>query len=144
MTTKDYLNQIRDAKSKIARAQERINEKRNLLTSISVSTENEHVQSSSDPDKIAVMIADILDMESELQVVVNESLQLEREIAHQIDTIEDWRLRELLHWRYVCCKTFDNIAYERMHITFRYALMLHKKALRAFEERYGEYYKTVH
>ena len=141
MTTKDYLNQIRDMRQKIKRTQENIDAKRELLTSISVKSDGERVQSSSDPDKMAMMVADILDREAELQVFISNYIQKEREIAYQIDSLEDWHSRELLQWRYVQCETFEKIAGDRMNITFRHIMRLHKIALRDFENKYGEFYR---
>ena len=140
MTTKDYLNQLRNMKNAIIRSQERIDEKRNMLTSISVKTSDERVQSSSNPDKMAMMISDILDSEAELQVYIRDCMQKEREISHQIESIEDWRYREILYWRYVIGETFEKIAVNRMNLTFRHVMRLHKQALKDFEDKYRNYY----
>lgn len=140
MTTKDYLNQLRNMKNAIIRSQERIDEKRSMLTSISVKTSDERVQSSSNPDKMAMMISDILDSEAELQVYIRDCMQKEREISQQIESIEDWRYREILYWRYVIGEPFEKIAVNRMNLTFRHVMRLHKQALKVFEEKYRNYY----
>lgn len=140
MTTKDYLNQIRNMKNAIIRSQERIDEKRSMLTSISVKTSDERVQSSSNPDKVAMMVADILDSEAELQVYIRNCMQTEREISQQIESLEDWRYREILYWRYVIGEPFEKIAVNRMNLTFRHVMRLHKQAIKEFEGKYRNYY----
>lgn len=140
MTTKDYLNQLRNMKNAIIRSQERIDEKRNMLTSISVKTSDERVQSSSNPDKMAMMISDILDSEAELQVYIRDCMQKEREISQQIESLEDWRYREILYWRYVIGEPFEKIAVNRMNLTFRHVMRLHKQAIKEFESKYRNYY----
>jgi len=141
MTTKEYLSQIKDMRDRIKEKQAQIDNLRSLLTSISVNTESERVSSSSDPDKIGKMISDILDREAELKVYVDEYLQKEKEITHQIDSMKNSRCRSILHWRYVECETFENIAAIAMDISFRHALRLHGQALIEFENEFGEFYK---
>ena len=141
MTTKEYLWQIKDMKRRVAEKQSEIDSMRNMLTSISVRTDDERVQSSSDPDKIGSMISDILDRESELKILVSGFLRKEKEIAKQIDSMENYRHREILHWRYVEGLTLENIAVNFMHITFRHATRLHGQALIEFEKKFGKNYK---
>jgi len=141
MTTKEYLSQIKDMRDRIKEKQAQIDNLRSLLTSISVNTENERVSSSSDPDKIGKMISDILDREAELKVYVDEYLQKEKEITHQIDSMKNPKCRAILYWRYVACMTFENIAANAMELSFMHTFRLHGQALIEFEKEFGEFYK---
>ena len=140
LTTKEYLGQIRDFKKRVSEKQAEIDTMRESLTSISVNLENERVSSSSDPDKIGSMVSSILDREAELEVLVKRFVEKERIISEQIDGMENYRCREILHWRYVEEKTFEDISANCMYITFRHAVRLHGRALREFEDQYGEFY----
>ena len=141
MTTKEYLWQIKDMKRRVAEKQSEIDSMRNMLTSISVRTDDERVQSSSDPDKIGSMISDILDRESELKTLVEAFLRKEKEISEQIDSIENSRQREILHWRYVECLPLEKVAVNYMEISFRHATRIHGQALIEFEKKFGKNYK---
>ena len=141
MTTKEYLWQIKDMKRRVAEKQSEIDSMRNMLTSISVRTDDERVQSSSDPDKIGSMISDILDRESELKVLVEAFLRKEKEISEQIDSMENSRQREILHWRYVECLPLEKVAVNYMEISFRHATRIHGQALIEFEKKFGKNYK---
>ena len=141
MTTKEYLWQIKDMKRRVAEKQSEIDSMRNMLTSISVRTDDERVQSSSDPDKIGSMISDILDRESELKVLVEAFLRKEKEISEQIDGMENSRQREILHWRYVECLPLEKVAVNYMEISFRHATRIHGQALIEFEKKFGKNYK---
>lgn len=141
MTTKEYLSQIKEMRDRIKEKQSQINDLRSLSTSITVNTENERVSSSSDPDKIGKITADILDREAELCVYINEYLQKEKEISCQIDSLKNNKCRAILHWRYVECMTFENIAAIAMKISFMHTFRLHGQALQEFEQKFGELYK---
>ena len=141
MTTKEYLWQIKDMKRRVAEKQSEIDSMRNMLTSISIRTDDERVQSSSDPDKIGSMISDILDRESELKTLVEAFLRKEKEISEQIDGMENSRQREILHWRYVECLPLEKVAVNYMEISFRHATRIHGQALIEFEKKFGKNYK---
>ena len=141
MTTKEYLWQIKDMKRRVAEKQSEIDSMRNMLTSISVRTDDERVQSSSDPDKIGSMISDILDRESELKTLVEAFLRKEKEISEQIDSMENSRQRESLHWRYIECLPLEKVAVNYMEISFRHATRIHGQALIEFDKKFGKNYK---
>ena len=141
MTTKEYLWQIKDMKRRVAEKQSEIDSMRNMLTSISVRTDDERVQSSSDPDKIGSMISDILDRESELKTLVEAFLRKEKEISEQIDSMENSRQREILHWRYIECLPLEKVAVNYMEISFRHATRIHGQALIEFDKKFGKNYK---
>ena len=140
MTTKEYLWQIKDTKNRVKEKQAQIDSMRSALVNISPKVSDERVSSSSDPDKMGTMIANILERESELKERIEIFLAKEKEISNQIDSLPNFRQREVLHWRYVEDKKFEDIAVNCMDISFRHVMRLHKKALRSFEEIYGELY----
>ena len=140
MTTKEYLNQIRESRKRVNEKQEQINTMREQLTSVSVKLDGERVSSSSDPDKIGAMVANILEREAELKALLDKYLEKERLISEQIDSMPNYRCREILHWRYVEQKTFEEISANYMFVSFRHAVRLHGRALREFETQYGHLY----
>ena len=101
MTTKEYLMQAVRLKRCADDKAEQINSLRSLLTSISVNTSDVNVQSSSDHDKMAGLIANILDRESELRITMDEYLKIERVIASQIDSIENPVYKHVLYSKYI-------------------------------------------
>lgn len=141
MTTKQYLNQIRDVKHDIEKLQARIRDKRALLTSISVNSNDVRVQLSSDPDKMASMVANILDMESELKDSVDKSLELERKITNEIDKIKGEKYKDVLFWRYVQGYTFEMIAVTTSY-SYRQTIRIHGEALLEFQNMFGDEYKS--
>ena len=142
MTVKQYLFQVQEAKKKLLETQNLINDKRSLLTSISASTEGERVQSSASKDKIASILADILDREKELELDVQGDLNLERKITNEINEIDIPKYREVLFWRYIGGKKFDDI--ERIiGKSRRHTNRIHGEALLEFKRKYEEYFKNT-
>ena len=140
MTTKEYLLQVRRLRKCVDDKIENINILRSKLTSISVNTSDINVQSSSDPDKLGAMIADILERESELQPVLTKYLNMERTISAQIDGMENPTYRHLLYSKYINDLTFEKIAVG-MDRNWRHVIRMHGKALAEFEKKYGENYR---
>ena len=135
MTVKQYLNQIQDCRKRIKEKQEQIEQKRILAESITAGSNDVKVQSSGDYDKMASAVANIVDMESELQVMINEYLATEKVISAQIDAMDRPLEREVLHWRYVCGKTFEETSVI-IGKTYRHTTRIHGLALKNFREKY--------
>lgn len=123
--------------------QAEINRMRDRLVNITSSVSDDRVSSSSDPDKIGNMVAEVLDREAELRDIVSLCIAKEREITALIDSIEKRQYREILYWRYVEEMSFEGIAVTCMDTSYRHAIRLHGQALLDFEERYGERYKNL-
>ena len=119
---------------------EQINSLRSTLTSISVGANDVRVQSSSDPDKMASMVANILDREAELEADMKEYLTKQRLIASQIDSLENVTHRNILNDKYIVGLTFEKIAVA-MERSWRHVVRVHGRALAEFEKKFGENYK---
>lgn len=139
MTTKDYLNQISRLNRMINNKLTEITQLRELSCSISAIRNEEKVKSSSDPDKIGSTYAKIDEMERNLDKTIDEYTDKKNVIIGQIDGIEDEDYYNILFSRYIEKKTFEVIATE-MNFSYRNVTRLHGRALKAFEDKYGETY----
>ena len=139
MTTKDYLNQISRLNRMINNKLSEISQLRELSRSISAVKNEERVMSSSDPDKIGATYAKIDEMECNLDKMIDEYIEKKNLIIGQIDGIENEDYYNILFSRYIEKKTFEVIATE-MKYSWRQIIRLHGKALKAFEEKYGNSY----
>lgn len=139
MTTKDYLNQISRLNRMINNKLTEITQLRELSCSISAIGNEEKVISSSDPDKIGATYAKIDEMERNLDKMKDEYIEKKNLIIGQIDGIENEDYYDILFSRYIEKKTFEVIATE-MKYSWRQIIRLHGKALKAFEEKYGNTY----
>lgn len=139
MTTKDYLNQISRLNRMINNKLTEIAQLRELSCSISAVKNEERVLSSSDPDKIGTTYAKIDEMERNLDKMIDEYTDKKNTIIGQIDGIEDEDYYNVLFSRYIEKKTFEVIATE-MNFSYRNVTRLHGRALKVFEEKYGNNY----
>lgn len=139
MTTKDYLNQISRLNRMINNKLTEIAQLRELSCSISAVKNEERVLSSSDPDKIGTTYAKIDEMERNLDKMIDEYTDKKNTIIGQIDSIEDEDYYNVLFSRYIEKKTFEVIATE-MNFSYRNVTRLHGRALKVFEEKYGNGY----
>ena len=139
MITKDYLNQISRLNRTINNKLAEISQLRELSRSISAVKNEERVISSSDPDKIGSTYAKIDEMEHNLDKMIDEYIGKKNLIIGQIDGIENEDCYNILFSRYIEKKTFEVIATE-MKYSWRQIIRLHGKALKAFEEKYGNTY----
>lgn len=139
MTTKDYLNQISRLNRMINNKLAEVSQLRELFRSISAVKNEERVMSSSDPDKIGSTYAKIDEMEHNLDNMIDEYIEKKDLIIGQIDGIENENYYNILFSRYIEKKTFEVIATE-MKYSWRQIIRLHGKALKSFEEKYGNTY----
>ncbi len=139
MTTKDYLNQISRLNRMINNKLTEILQLKELSYSISAVRSEEKVKSSSDLDRIGSSYAKIDEMERNLDKVIDEYADKKNLIIKQIDGIEDEDFYNILFSRYIEKKTFEVIATE-MNFSYRNITRLHGRALKVFEDKYGETY----
>ncbi len=84
--------------------------------------------SSTRSDRMASIIANIADMEAQINAEIDALVDTARNIKKIIETMGDERYRSLLEMRYVNLWTFERIAHE-MGYDYRHTLRLHGEAL---------------
>lgn len=139
MTTKDYLNQISRLNRMINNKLVEIQQLKEMSCSISAITNSERVQTSLSPDKIGSNIAKIDEMERNIDSMIDAYVDKKNLIIAQIDSIEDEDCYNILFSRYIEKKTFEVIATE-LNYSWRQIVRLHGKALKIFEDKYGNGY----
>lgn len=141
MTTKQYLRQIERYQRMINNKLSEIYQLKALATGISVATDGDRVQSSGAKDRMASMVAKIVDLERETDDLVHKFTEKRQTIISQIDGIEDTNYYDVLFHRYVEYKTFEAIA-ENMNYSWRQVMRIHDDALDVFEKQYGSIYMS--
>lgn len=135
MTTKSYLSQITRLDKMIQNKLSEINQLKTMACGTTISNDIERVQTSSEKDKIGLIVSKIVDMEKEIDDMVDKRCL----IVNQIDEMENTEFYDTLAKRYILGKDLKVMAVER-NITFRYMGMIHSNALKAFEKKYGKTY----
>lgn len=139
MTTKQYLNQIARINRMINNKLAEIYQLKTMVCSISVSANEDKVQSSSDKDKLGSSVAKIVDLENEINKAIDVYVDKKERIVSQIDSIKDIMEYQVLFSRYIEYKTFEQIA-EDNNYSVRQILRIHGNALVEFEKKFGQEY----
>lgn len=139
MTTKQYLNQIDRINRIINNKLAEIYQLKTMVCSISVSANEDKVQSSSDKDKLGSAVAKIVDLENEINKAIDDYVDKKERIVSQIEAIKDIMEYQVLFSRYIEYKTFEQIA-EDNDYSVRQILRIHGNALVEFEKKFGQEY----
>ena len=129
MSAKDYLSQA-------YRIDQRINSKIEQVQSLRDLAEKATATLSDVPPskgtrnihRMEDVIAKMVDLESEINADLTHLINLKHEIVTVIKCVESPELQTLLELRYLCFKTWEQIAVE-LHFDLRWVHRLHNRAL---------------
>lgn len=139
MDTKQYLSQIERLDKMIQNKLSEIYQLKTMACSVTVSNENERVQTSSDKDRLGSAVAKIVDLEKETDSVVDSYIEKRNHIINQIDGLDNIDYYHVLSMRYVGRTTFEEIA-KNTNWSIRKVFSIHGEALKEFERLYGKEY----
>lgn len=143
MDTKQYLSQIERLDKMIQNKLSEIYQLKTMACSITVSNENDRVQTSSDKDRLGSVVTKIVDLEKETDKLVDSFIDKRSHIISQIDELDNIDYYHVLSMRYVARNTFEEIA-SKTSWSIRKVFSIHGEALKEFERLYGtEYLKIV-
>ena len=134
MNAKQYLRRIRFLDKTISAKLEQIMVHRSLAAKVtSVLQEGPQFHSGYYEDRLANIVAEIVDLEEQLQKDLEEYINLKRKVIMQINSIEDGRLKLVLYHRYLNQKTWEDIACD-LNCSTQWVHTLHGQALQEFEK----------
>lgn len=140
MTTQDYLKQVKRFEVMMQRKQNEVKRLDILAHSVKSPTfDPNKVQSSLKGDTMASTVAKLIDAEKQVSKLMNLYLEKREYIISQIDKLPSKNSYVILIDRYVEDKTYGEIAYT-LKCSERWVKKQHEKALKEFEELYGDEY----
>ena len=139
MTTKQYLGQIERLNKMIDNKLLEIRDIRDRIYSVSAQTDKERVQTSNSKDSIGEAVSRLVDLERETDKLVDSFVSKKQKIISQIDKLEKTEQYEILTYRYVQRRSFDDIC-GKMNMSRRKMFTIYGQALKEFERLYGETY----
>ena len=139
MQAKQYLRKAKRINSFIKAREEELEMLRFKAESIgSGIAEMDKVQTTHKNDRLESDVIAIIECEEKIRKAVDDLRRLHIEIMEKIDAIDNDDLRLVLVLRYLNLKEWEFIAVE-MNYSYQHTLFLHKKALRAFEEKHKDF-----
>lgn len=143
MTTKDYLNQIREMDMLINNKIAEVTRLKEIAYSVkAVRYDKEYVQATPNIDKIGTAIAKIDEVNRTIDKMIDAYVDKKDEIVKQIDEMQKDVYYDVLYKRYVLFKPNYVIA-EEIHYSERHVSRLHDTALDMFEEMFGMCYLNI-
>ena len=139
MTTKEYLMQIKRMEKMIDNKFSELYRLRQLVSSISISTDGELVMSSGSMDKMGDSVSKIVDLEYSVAGTISQYTELRQKIISQIDSLKNYEYYSVLFSRYVSNNEFWKIA-DEMGYSERQVFRIHGNALKEFEKMFGKEY----
>lgn len=139
MQAKQYLRKAKRINSFIKAREEELQILRIKAESIgSGISEMDKVQTTHRNDRLETDVIAIVECEEKIRKAVYDLRKLHLEITEKIDAIDNDDYRLVLILRYLNLKEWEFIAVE-MNYSYQHTLFLHKKALRAFEEKHKDF-----
>lgn len=128
MTAKEYLSQAYRIDQRINSKLEQVQSLRELATKATATLSDIPRNPSPNIHRMQDFIAKALDLESEINTDLCRLIDTKREIVTVVKCVENRELQTLLEMRYLCFKTWEEIAVE-MHFDLRWVYRLHGRAL---------------
>jgi hypothetical protein len=130
MTAKEYLGQAYRIDQRINSKLEQIASLRELATKATFTLTDTPRNPSRDIHPMESIIAKMIDLENEINNDIDTLVDLKREIVTIIKGIRNTEYQTLLELRYLCFKTWEQIAVD-MSYTLRHVDRLHNNALQS-------------
>lgn len=139
MTAKEYLSQLLNLERLISAKSlecERLDAMSKKVTSVLSDCK---VDNSHDEGKQVDIVIRVIELKKDIEKQLKEYTDLQSKISKEINDVADIRYRSILIMRYVNGLSFMQIA-DMMHYGKRWTLVLHRKALEAFDRVHKEKY----
>ena len=130
MTVKEYLGQAYRLDQRINSKLEQVLSLRDLTTKATATMSDMPGGGSQNVYKMQDIIGKIVDLEDEINADIDRLVDLKREMVAVIKAVENPEYQTLLELRYLCFKTWEQIAVY-MGYESRYLHKLHQRALNA-------------
>ena len=133
MTAKEYLGQAYRLDQRINSKLEQVLSLRDLTTKATATMSDMPGGGSRNVYRMQDIIGKIIDLENEINADIDQLVDLKRDIVAIIKAVENPEYQTLLELRYLCFKTWEQIAVE-MNYGIDNIYRLHRKALKMVDD----------
>jgi len=132
VTAKDFLSQAYRIDQRINSKLEQVQSLRELATKATATLTDAPVSGSRKVHSMSDIIDKMIDLENEINEDIDRLVDLKREIVSLIKRVENPEYQTLLELRYLCFKSWEQIAVT-MNYTSRNVFKMHDQALERVE-----------
>lgn len=130
MTSKEYLSQAYRLDQRINSKLEQVESLNHLAAKVNTTLTGMPKNPNRAASTMADVVAKIIDLQQEINSDIDRLVDLKRELVTIIKAVANTEYQTLLELRYLCFKTWEQIAVE-MNYTVRNVHLLHKEALQS-------------
>lgn len=130
MTSKEYLSQTYRLDQRINSKLEQVESLNHLATKVNTTLTGMPKNPNRATSTMADAVTKIIDLQQEINSDIDRLVDLKRELVTIIKAVANTEYQTLLELRYLCFKTWEQIAVE-MNYTVRNVHLLHKEALQS-------------
>ena len=130
MTSKEFLNQAYRIDQRINSKLEQIISLHALATKATSTLSDMPVSKTESQSKMAEIIAKIVDLEAEINRDIEKLMEIKQNIVSTIKKVQNPELQTLLELRYLCFRTWEQVALE-MDYSIQHIFRIHDKALKS-------------
>ena len=131
MNAREYLESYKQIQTRINVLMAEIERLRAEAESVSIDLDG-MPRGTATSDKMSRIVSEMADLESTITEELFGLYMRRMRIISELGELKSPKHQQLLHLRYIDCKSWETIAYE-MDISWRYCYMLHGSALAEFE-----------
>ena len=128
MTAKEYLNQAFLLDQQISSKMAQLSSLQSLSMKVTTTYSDVPASGTRNVHQMEDVIVKIMEMEDEIKADLEDLVDLKADILRAIKAVDDTECRILLEMRYLCFRTWEQIAVE-MDCTMDNVFKLHRKAL---------------
>lgn len=129
MDAKEYLKQVERLDVRIKNKLIEQQQWRDIALGITGSMEGERVQSSTNKSKMADAIERCVDMETEIDSLIDELVEIKKNVIQTIEQLDSATEYNILHMRYIQYKSLQDIA-DHYGRDYGWATTTHGRALK--------------
>ena len=128
MTARQYLGQAYRIDQRINSKLKQVSLLRGNVMNLSINMKEISIQTSRDNARMENTLLKIIDQEREIDAEIDRLVDLKAEIKRVIDGVENIEYRLILELRYLCFRSWEEIAVE-MDYSIDYVFKIHRRAL---------------
>lgn len=132
MNADEFLKQIERADTLIDSKLSELYRLRCLVTSITVPTDREAIQTSGVSDKVGNTVAKIVDLENEIDDIIDGYIDTRNKCIGVIEQLKDTLQYKVIHMRYVEYKSYVEIE-DELNYSHQWIMEVRRNALREIE-----------
>lgn len=133
MDTKSYLQQISRLDRMVKNKLSELAELKTMALGVGALNDGERVQTSGDKDRLGNAVARIVDMEKEIDELVDQFVDLKKDILQMLSMLENQKHKQILFKKYFEYKSIYTIA-DELGMSDRGCKKAHKRALEEFKK----------